>query len=84
MRLSEDEPDDKIGEPCHLLWALLLLKTYETESVLAGLCGGVNEDTFHKWAWHFIEKISYLEHEVVSSCFFRMLNSIMEPPPHPR
>jgi hypothetical protein len=65
-----DAPDDKIAEPCHLLWALLLLKTYETESVLAGLCGGVDEDTFRKWAWHFIEKVSYLEHEVVSVYFY--------------
>jgi hypothetical protein len=45
MRLNMDNadldaPDDKIAEPCHLLWALLLLKTYKTESVLAGLCGG--------------------------------------------
>jgi hypothetical protein len=63
-----DAPDDRIAEPCHLLWCLLLLKTYETEPVLSGLCGGVDEDTFSKWAWHFIEKVSYLEQEVVS-CF---------------
>jgi hypothetical protein len=71
-----DAPDDKIAEPCHLLWALLLLKTYDTESVLAGLCGGVDEDTFRKWAWHFIEKVSYLEHEVVS-CFIFMLDMLL-------
>ena len=63
-----DAPDDRIAEPCHLLWCLLLLKTYETEPVLSSLCGGVDEDTFSKWAWHFIEKVSYLEQEVVS-CF---------------
>ena len=32
----------------------------------------VDEDTFRKWAWHFIEKVSYLEHEVVS-CFILVL-----------
>jgi hypothetical protein len=79
MRLNMDNadldaPDDKIAEPCHLLWALLLLKTYKTESVLAGLCGGVDEDTFRKWAWHFIEKVSYLEHEVVSCLFLWILS----------
>ena len=31
----------------------------------AGPCG-VDEDTFRKWAWYMIEKVSYLEHEVVS------------------
>ena len=45
-----DAPDDKIAEPVHLLWALMLLKIYSTEVVLSGLCG-VDEDTFCKWAW---------------------------------
>jgi hypothetical protein len=66
-------PDDRIAEPCHLLWCLLLLKTYNTEPVLSGLCGGIDEGTFSKWAWHFIEKVSYLEQEVVS-CFLCMHN----------
>jgi hypothetical protein len=66
-------PDDRIAEPCHLLWCLLLLKTYNTEPVLSGLCGGIDEGTFSKWAWHFIEKVSYLEEEVVS-CFLSMHN----------
>ena len=56
-----DAPDDRIAEPSHLLWCLLLLKTYETEPVLSGLCGGIDEDTFSKWVWHFIEKVSYLD-----------------------
>jgi len=41
-----DAPDDKIAEPSHLLWSLLLLKTYETEPVLSGICGGCDEGTF--------------------------------------
>ena len=67
-----DAPNDRIAEPSHLLWCLLLLKMYEMEPVLSGLCGGVNEGTFSKWAWHFIEKVSYLEQEVVS-CFCLVL-----------
>lgn len=59
-------PDDKIAKPSHLLWCLLLLMTYEMEAVLSGNCKGIDEDTFRKWAWHFIEKVSFLEHEVVS------------------
>jgi hypothetical protein len=39
-RLDADEPDDLFAKPVHLLWALLLVKTYETEPVLAGICGG--------------------------------------------
>jgi hypothetical protein len=65
--LDADEPEDQSAEPVHLLWALLLVKTYGTEAVLAGICGGGHKETFSKWAWHFLEKISYLEPEVVSS-----------------
>jgi hypothetical protein len=39
-------PDDRSAEPCHLLWCLLLLKTYNTETVLSSLCGGITEGTF--------------------------------------
>jgi hypothetical protein len=65
IEADPDAPDDKIAEPVHMLWALMLLKIYSTEAVLSGLCG-VDEDTFRKWAWYMIEKVSYLEHEVVS------------------
>jgi hypothetical protein len=68
-RLDEDDtlsgPDDEAVFPCHLLWALLFLKTYDTEPVLAGMCGA-DEDTLRKWAWDFVEKVSDLEDQVVS------------------
>jgi hypothetical protein len=64
LRINKEGPEN--AEPKHLLWALLLLKQYGTESDLAGKCEGVDEQTFRKWSWIFIEKISYLEHEVVS------------------
>ena len=67
LHIDTNGEEDKGSEPKHLLWALLLLKTYQSEAVLAGICG-CHEDTFRKWSWNFILKISYLEHEVVS-CF---------------
>ena len=57
IEADPDAPDDKIAEPVHLLWALMLLKMYSTEAVLSGLCG-VDEDMFRKWARHDIEKHS--------------------------
>lgn len=69
-------PNDEAAKPYHLLWALLLLKTYNTESVLTGMCGGVDEDTIRKWAWDFIEKVSYLEPEVVSLKFLCDMSDI--------
>jgi hypothetical protein len=54
------------ASPRHLLWALMLLKIYSTESVLSTMAQGVDEKTFRKWAWMFIDEISYLEASVVS------------------
>ena len=48
-----------------LLWGLHLLKGYTDEITAAAFCGSVDECTFRKWAWYFIEEISYLENEVV-------------------
>lgn len=56
----------KRAKPQHLLWALMLLKTYSEESVMSCLAGGVDEKTFRKWAWIFIQEIESLFAEVVS------------------
>ena len=56
-------------EPSHLLWAILFLTQYTTYSDLSGKCGNnnaVDEDTFSKWIWIFIECIASLEDE--ASC----------------
>lgn len=53
------------GEPMHLLWACFFLQVYATESVLSGPCQ-CDEDTLRLYVWRFVEKISYLEAEVVS------------------
>ena len=48
------------------LWAMMLLKSYDTEIVGAGRVGGVDEETFSTWAWYFIDELSYLEGDLVS------------------
>lgn len=52
----------------HLLWGLIFLNVYDTEENLAQRVGNVDEKTFRKWSHLFVEAISYLECEVVSSC----------------
>jgi hypothetical protein len=54
------------GRPQHLLWAILFLTLYDTESVHARIAQ-VDEDTFRKWSWLYIKKLSYLEDLVVST-----------------
>ena len=45
------------AQPKHLLWALMLVKVYATEEVLAKLAC-CDEKTYRKWAWLFLEEIS--------------------------
>jgi len=59
-----DEEENK-GNPGHLLWAFLWMKTYQAEKVCAGMCN-VHEDTFRDWAWYYVTQLSYLEFELVS------------------
>lgn len=40
----------KNGEPKHLLWALLLLKTYAPMGVLRRICGWPSENQFREFA----------------------------------
>ena len=53
------------AENYHLLWALMLLKTYQSETVLGGKCKGASEKTFRKWSWAFIGAIADLSFEKV-------------------
>ena len=51
------------------LWALNLLKAYDTEGNSSGNVGeGCDEKTFRYWAWWFIETLSKRSVEVVSVC----------------
>ena len=50
----------------HLLWALLLLKTYAHDRVSCALVGRCDLKTWRKHSWNYIEHISNLEPKVVS------------------
>ena len=56
----------KGGQPYHLLWDCMFLKTYNNEACLSSTVG-VDEKTFRKWNWLFVKAISDLEDEVVST-----------------
>ena len=49
----------------HLLWALLFLKVYATESVLSGMVGA-DEKTYRLHVWRVIQGISNMRQEFVS------------------
>lgn len=55
----------KGGRPYHLLWALLFMKLYASEQVLANMVG-TTPKTFRKWIWPFVAAIARLEPIVVS------------------
>ena len=63
-------------KPVHLLWALLLLKVYGTESVMRSMVGTkeqpVTEKSFRKWTVLFVRAISFLESDVVSFRVFAL------------
>ena len=54
------ERSTKNFAPKHLMWALLLLRSYSREEILATLAG-VSEKTFRKWAWMMVEEIAKIE-----------------------
>ena len=56
-KMSATRPDK--ASPEHLLWALLLLKLYNIESINAALTG-VSEKTFRKWSLIFIRLLASL------------------------
>ena len=51
----------------HMLWALMFMRVYASESVLCALAGGIDKNTFKKWTWPFIEAIEMLQLDIVSS-----------------
>eukprot|EP00977_Amphora_coffeiformis_P007617 scaffold1684_cov214-Amphora_coffeaeformis.AAC.1 len=50
--------------PKHLLWALLFLKTYQKEDVLAGRAG-TTQKTLRKWVWIIIDGIQKLKQSII-------------------
>ena len=60
------KPDLPPRTKCHhLLWALMLLKVYNTENILSSWVG-VSDNTFRKHAWSIIKIISKQKKKVVS------------------
>ena len=59
------------GLPKHLFWALHFMKAYPLQAqgcaAVGGSGGAVDPKTYRKWVWAYIEAISDLELEVVSS-----------------
>jgi hypothetical protein len=53
--------EDPNAERKHLLWALVFLKVYATEEIHCAIAGWPNADTFRKYSWYFVRKISELE-----------------------
>ena len=59
---KKDEIDvDPNFTPTKLLWTLLFLKTYLSETVLATLCRGCTEKTLRKWVWIGIDILGDLD-----------------------
>lgn len=50
--------------PDHFLWALMLLKKYSVTTTLANSVG-VDEKTFRKWSWIYLEATAELDKKVV-------------------
>ena len=50
----------------HLLWGLMFLKLYVSESVNCALAWGMDEKTFQKWIWMFVYAMSDLAPDDVS------------------
>ena len=61
----------------HLLWALMIMKTYGKEKGLCGSAGresgAVDPKLFWKWTWLFIQALGLLEFEVVSFIVLSLL-----------
>jgi hypothetical protein len=65
--IDDGHKRDKKYLPKHLMWALLLLRTYNREEVLATLVG-VTEKTYRKWAWMMIQEIAAIDSLVSVVC----------------
>jgi hypothetical protein len=64
-RIEADGEILKGAEPKHLLWALVLLKVYQSDEVHCALVGWPSVPTFGKYAWYFIERIADLKDDII-------------------
>jgi hypothetical protein len=66
---------DPHARPCHLLWALVLLKNYAGDKMHAKTVDCCKKSFAH-WAWIFIEQV-FLLHEHVVSLVFACLRMVV-------
>ena len=57
--------ENKFLKKKHMLWGLLFLKMYHTETVHSGMVG-CDEKTFSKWVWKILTALADLDVELVS------------------
>jgi hypothetical protein len=72
---KDDQELESAGAPFPLLWALLFLKQYPTESVLCKLVGMKDEGTVRYWSQLFVRHLVYLVPDVVHGMLSILLNS---------
>jgi len=58
--IVEESGRDFHFSPKHLMWALLFLRTYAKEEMLATLVG-VTEKTFRRWVWLIVGKLAAID-----------------------
>lgn len=63
------------AQPFHFLWALMFLKLYETESLLARLAGTTRK-TYRKWVMPIVRCLSRCRHGLVSNYCYRRANRL--------
>jgi hypothetical protein len=63
--VEKSDPELESASPFHLLWALLFLKQYPTETVFCKLVGVRDEGTVRHWSQLFVRHIGYLVLDVV-------------------
>ena len=54
-------------KPVHLLWALNFLQVYSKEENTTALFGSIDCKTLRKWVWFFVNGVSSLAKQVVST-----------------
>jgi hypothetical protein len=63
--VDKGDPELESAEPFHLLWGLLFLKQYPSETLFCKLVGVRDEGTVRHWSQLFVRHISYLVSDVV-------------------
>jgi hypothetical protein len=67
--------------PKHLLWTLMFLKQYSTQTVLAALCGVRSEKTWEHWVWtgvHLLENLGLVSDNGWAFSFAKSKISILQ------